>query len=58
MKRFVISEDLLAANVRYLHGRPFGEVYVLIQALQGLPDYVEPEPDKSSADDVKDSPKE
>ena len=52
MKKFIVSEALLTATVRYLHGQPYGEVNGLVQALQGLPDYVEP--DKLSADDVKD----
>ena len=43
MKQFIVSETLLAATVRYLHSQPYGEVNGLVQALQGLSEYVKPE---------------
>lgn len=36
MKNYEISHELLEAILKYLHGRPYNEVYQGIQGLQGL----------------------
>ena len=48
-KQFIIQEDLANAILQYLASKPYGEVFQLINALQQLRIFENPEPQKEKA---------
>lgn len=52
MKQFIINEDLANEIMRYLHTKPFGEVWQMVNGLSQIQEVKEKEePEKAEAAD-------